>query len=335
MRCLLTSPSSFCTHPGPVGVGSIVPRGVLRSRSSRPQQRIHASRDAPSSNGKGLDEDTIWSQLAFPSYLQSSKSHKKGVCDDFDKALAAAERKQAADCSIEDLEEEDPAEAVWLAIRREAERDAATEPLLSSFLYATILAHDSFERALAFVLSNRLANTVMLPTQLFETFYEVLVSDADVRQGALADVEACRERVSTMRELGGGCQQLRALGQVVVNLTGAAVNLAGAASILCRAVVSLAGAVNILAGAVSSCSSCSSCSRAAAVAAAGNVGGRRAPVEEPSCRSGHSRSLRDCSRSTCSYAGMCSWKQSIGDRHMRELCSDRLVKVRRSCQLKC
>jgi hypothetical protein len=79
--------------------------------------------------------------------------------------------------------------------RREAERDAATEPLLSSFLYATILAHDSFERALAFVLSNRLANTVMLPTQLFETFYEVLISDADVRQGALADVEACRERV--------------------------------------------------------------------------------------------------------------------------------------------
>jgi serine O-acetyltransferase len=79
--------------------------------------------------------------------------------------------------------------------RREAERDAAAEPLLSSFLYATILAHDSFERALAFVLSNRLANAVMLPTQLFETFHEVLVSEPDVRMGALADVEACRERV--------------------------------------------------------------------------------------------------------------------------------------------
>lgn len=87
--------------------------------------------------------------------------------------------------------------AAFCPARREAERDAATEPLLSSFLYATILAHDSFERALAFVLSNRLANTVMLPTQLFETFYEVLISDADVRQGALADVEACRERVSS------------------------------------------------------------------------------------------------------------------------------------------
>jgi hypothetical protein len=48
----------------------------------------------------------------------------------------------------------------------EATRDAAEEPLLSSFLYASILAHDSFERALAFVLSNRLASAVMLPTQV-------------------------------------------------------------------------------------------------------------------------------------------------------------------------
>jgi hypothetical protein len=95
-----------------------------------------------------------------------------------------------------------------LPARREAERDAAAEPLLSSFLYATILAHDSFERALAFVLSNRLANTVMLPTQLFETFYEVLISDADVRQGALADVEACRERVSHCNEASQRVRQL-------------------------------------------------------------------------------------------------------------------------------
>ena len=80
--------------------------------------------------------------------------------------------------------------------RREAQRDAAAEPLLSSFLYASILAHDTFERALAFVVSNRLANAVMLPTQLFEIFHEVLTSDPDVREGALADVEACRDRVS-------------------------------------------------------------------------------------------------------------------------------------------
>ncbi|WIA19690.1 hypothetical protein OEZ85_005618 [Tetradesmus obliquus] len=192
---LLQHPSYVNVSLGAASSSGLVPGGVVVVRRRRQRILLQATRDASSSNGKGMDEDTIWSQLAFPSYLQSRESHKKGVCRDFDKAIAAAERKQGADASFEeDLEEEDPAEAVWLAIRREAERDAATEPLLSSFLYATILAHDSFERALAFVLSNRLANTVMLPTQLFETFYEVLISDADVRQGALADVEACRER---------------------------------------------------------------------------------------------------------------------------------------------
>eukprot|EP00775_Hariotina_reticulata_P001497 gene1497-biopygen2844 len=80
---------------------------------------------------------------------------------------------------------------VWSG--REVERNAATEPLLSNFLYNSILAHDSFEKALAFVLSNRLANAVMLPNQLFEIIYAVLISDPHVREGALADVEAWRD----------------------------------------------------------------------------------------------------------------------------------------------
>lgn len=36
-----------------------------------------------------------------------------------------------------------------------------------------LLPHCSFEKSLAFVLSNRLADTVLLPTQLFETFIGV------------------------------------------------------------------------------------------------------------------------------------------------------------------
>ena len=52
--------------------------------------------------------------------------------------------------------------------RREAEADAAQEPLLSSFLYASILSHDSFPRSLAFVLSNRLSDATFLSTELFE-----------------------------------------------------------------------------------------------------------------------------------------------------------------------
>jgi len=83
-------------------------------------------------------------------------------------------------------------------------------------LYASILAHDSFERALAFVLSNRLANTVMLPTQLFETFHEVLLSDAEVRLGARADVLACRQRVSNKTVEGMVLRDIAAIGVIRV-----------------------------------------------------------------------------------------------------------------------
>ncbi len=54
--------------------------------------------------------------------------------------------------------------------RKDAESDAATEPLLSSYLYASILSHATFDRSLAFVLANRMANSTMLPTQLFDIF---------------------------------------------------------------------------------------------------------------------------------------------------------------------
>jgi serine O-acetyltransferase len=93
------------------------------------------------------------------------------------------------------------------ARREEAERDAAAEPILSSFLYASILAHDSFERALAFVLANRLASAVMLPTQLIEIFYGALKGDDGVREGALADLQACWERVRSwgFRKPSSGC----------------------------------------------------------------------------------------------------------------------------------
>lgn len=60
-----------------------------------------------------------------------------------------------------------------LLYRREAHREAANEPLLSSFLYASVLGHDCFERSLAFVLAERLQNNVMLVSQLFDTFYQV------------------------------------------------------------------------------------------------------------------------------------------------------------------
>lgn len=79
--------------------------------------------------------------------------------------------------------------------RRETEKDAAAEPLLSSFLYASILSHDNFERSLAFVLSNRLSDATFLSTELFEVFYSILRTKPEIAEAALADIRAVRERV--------------------------------------------------------------------------------------------------------------------------------------------
>ena len=45
---------------------------------------------------------------------------------------------------------------VWLSIRRSAEQAARDEPMLASFLHATILNHSRLEMALSFHLASQL-----------------------------------------------------------------------------------------------------------------------------------------------------------------------------------
>lgn len=59
---------------------------------------------------------------------------------------------------------------------------------MSSFLYASILAHDCFERSLGFVLANRLKNVTLLATQLMDVFDDVLMRN-DIREAIRADVQ--------------------------------------------------------------------------------------------------------------------------------------------------
>lgn len=55
--------------------------------------------------------------------------------------------------------------------RKEAAKDAAQEPILSSFLYASVLSHDTFEMALAAILANRLSDPTMMATELIDIFH--------------------------------------------------------------------------------------------------------------------------------------------------------------------
>ena len=66
---------------------------------------------------------------------------------------------------------------------------AEREPLLSSFLYASILAHSCFERSLGFVLANRLKNATLLATQLMDVFDDVFMIDTNIQQAIRLDVQ--------------------------------------------------------------------------------------------------------------------------------------------------
>jgi serine O-acetyltransferase len=79
-------------------------------------------------------------------------------------------------------------------MRTEAAADAADEPLLSSFLYASVLSHPTFGRALAFVLANRLADATLLATELMAVFEGVMREEPAIERAALADVVAVWER---------------------------------------------------------------------------------------------------------------------------------------------
>ena len=69
---------------------------------------------------------------------------------------------------------------VWDKIRETAKKDADAEPLLSSYMYMSILSHETLEQAISFVLANRLADSTLLPTQLMEMFNSVLFADDKV-----------------------------------------------------------------------------------------------------------------------------------------------------------
>ncbi|KAK9823693.1 hypothetical protein WJX72_004670 [[Myrmecia] bisecta] len=157
--------------------------------------------DGTSNNGSGKQPDgreecRLWQEMAFPSYLQSAVDD---FCIEWDESLQAEERKRSQQSRMASnpetakppVSQDNP---VWQAIRKEAAADAKIEPLLSSFLYASILSHDSFAHSLAFVLANRLSDPTMLATELFEVFLGVLEKHPEVEQAALADTIAVRER---------------------------------------------------------------------------------------------------------------------------------------------
>ena len=176
-----------------------------RSRDGRRKTVLVYAKGKPddvASSSRSLDE--IWA-AAHPKYLQKNAA-EEAFCEDIDRADDEARRREALATNADGTSESSGVSSstpggdfVWEAIREEARRDAAEEPMLSSYLYATILSHESLEQSLILVLANKLADSTRLPTQLMEIFSDVLVADrrdagTTFREALRADIAAFRER---------------------------------------------------------------------------------------------------------------------------------------------
>jgi serine O-acetyltransferase len=83
---------------------------------------------------------------------------------------------------------------IWAALRREVEEDARQEPILASFLYATVLNHKTFEGALSFHLAAKLASATVHSITLRDVMVAAHEEDPEIANAAIADLRAVHER---------------------------------------------------------------------------------------------------------------------------------------------
>ena len=87
-----------------------------------------------------------------------------------------------------------PADAIWSQIRLEVQTDVAGEPVLASYLHATVLKHEQLEYALSFLLAGKL-QTHSLPDMLVrELIDEAFAAHPEIGLAIRADLEAVRTR---------------------------------------------------------------------------------------------------------------------------------------------
>lgn len=91
-------------------------------------------------------------------------------------------------------------EAVWLTLRKEAQALSDREPLLASFAHSCVLKHEYMGAALAFILSNKLADAVMPAMTLYELFLEAGKNTLTIECSAANDMIAVVERDPAINE---------------------------------------------------------------------------------------------------------------------------------------
>jgi len=93
------------------------------------------------------------------------------------------------------------ADAVWARLNREADAMVKTEPMLAGFVHDAVLRHGSLERALSFLLADKLSSRYLSALALAELFEDAFASSADIRQAMRADLDAVVDRDPAARSL--------------------------------------------------------------------------------------------------------------------------------------
>jgi len=87
-----------------------------------------------------------------------------------------------------------PQPCLWSAMRQRAAQRTTAEPVLASFLHATVLNHDRMEDAVSFHLAGKLASSTLGAMQLREVMQEAMDHDPAIIEAICADIRAVQER---------------------------------------------------------------------------------------------------------------------------------------------
>jgi serine O-acetyltransferase len=88
----------------------------------------------------------------------------------------------------------DTVDPVWVRVRREAEDVVKREPELATFIYSTILHHDTLEAAIIYRLSERLDHAALSSELIRQAYKDALEDTPSIGESFRADIVATLDR---------------------------------------------------------------------------------------------------------------------------------------------
>lgn len=83
---------------------------------------------------------------------------------------------------------------IWDELRKEVTRNAEKEPILASYLHATVLNHHSLEDALSYLLAEKLSSASLTAMLMRDVLQEVITNQPSIMNDFRVDLKAIHDR---------------------------------------------------------------------------------------------------------------------------------------------